>query len=48
MCRSAWYGGGSDTRSGGGSGFISRFAIGGSYPGGTNTGDGKVIITTTT
>jgi hypothetical protein len=30
----------------GGSGYISRFALSDSFPGGTNAGDGKVIITT--
>jgi len=42
-----WYGGGCNTSGGGGSGYIGRFSTGGSFPGGTETGDGKVIITTT-
>jgi hypothetical protein len=43
-----WYGGGSFFSGGGGSGYISPFATSGSFPGGTNAGNGKVIITTTT
>jgi hypothetical protein len=43
-----WYGGGSLGLGGGGSGYISPLAKSGSFPGGTSTGDGKVIITTTT
>lgn len=42
-----WYGGGSLNLGGGGSGYISRFSSSGSFPGGTNAGDGRVIITTT-
>jgi hypothetical protein len=38
-----WYGG---CDGGGGSGFISPFSKSGSFPGGTNAGEGKVIITT--
>ncbi len=44
-----WYGAaGGDTilSGGGGSGYISPFANSGSFPGGTQKGDGKVIITT--
>ena len=44
-----WYGGGSgDPRGGGSSGFITGLSLSGSFPGGTNSGNGKVIITTTT
>jgi hypothetical protein len=43
-----WFGGCTNTTAGGGSGFVSGFSLGGSFPGGTNQGDGKVIITTTT
>lgn len=42
------YGGGSYHGGGGGSGYISPFSKTGSFPGGQNQGDGKVIITTTT
>src|SRR6476661_1380457 len=44
-----WYGGGSYTDNGtggGGSGYITRLAISGSLLGSTHTGDGKVIVTT--
>lgn len=46
-----WFGGGSGGGfgfAGGGSGYISPLSLSGSFPGGLNTGDGKVIITTTT
>jgi hypothetical protein len=42
------WGGASYAVGGGGSGYVSPFSTSGSFPGGTNTGDGKVIITTTT
>ena len=41
-----WYGGCSSGSGGGGSGYVSRFSTSGSFPGGTNVGDGRVIITT--
>src|SRR6478609_6289008 len=44
-----WYGGGLYTNNGtggGGSGYITRLAISGSLLGSTHTGDGKVIVTT--
>jgi hypothetical protein len=41
-----WYGGCSLGMGGGGSGFVSGISKSGSFPGGTNAGDGKVIITT--
>src|SRR6476620_1643259 len=40
-----WFGGSSRT-GGGGSGFINTLSTSGSFPGGLNKGDGKVIITT--
>jgi hypothetical protein len=43
-----WLGGAAGSPGGGGSGYISPLAKSGSYPGGTQSGDGKVIITTTT
>jgi hypothetical protein len=42
-----WWGG-SGLDGGGGSGYISALSLSGSFPGGTNAGNGKVIITTTT
>jgi hypothetical protein len=47
-----WYGGAAGDwsgliGSGGGSGYISAFAKSGSFPGGHQTGDGRVIVTTT-
>lgn len=42
-----WYGGAGSGQGGGGSGFISPLSKSGSFPGGPNPGDGKVIITTT-
>src|SRR6185437_931497 len=41
-----WFGGGSAGAGGGGSGYINRLSTSGSFPGGSNVGDGKVIITT--
>ena len=41
-----WFGGGCFAAAGGGSGFISPLSKSGSFPGGTQQGDGKVIITT--
>jgi hypothetical protein len=44
-----WYGGNATSSNGGGgggSGFVSRFALSGSFPGGTQTGAGRVVITT--
>ena len=43
-----WFGGGGGSTGGGGggSGFISRFSLSGSFPGGTRSGDGKVVIKT--
>ena len=43
-----WYGASEAGNGGGGSGYISLFSLSGSYPGGLNQGDGKVIITRTT
>jgi hypothetical protein len=43
-----WFGGCSADGAGGGSGYVNPLALSGSFPGGTNQGDGKVIITTTT
>jgi hypothetical protein len=41
-----WYGGAGDPMSGGGSAFISRLTVGGSFPGGTRVGNGRVVIST--
>ena len=41
-----WYGGAGDDRTGGGSGFISRLVVDGAFPGGTQGGNGKVVIQT--
>ncbi len=41
-----WYGGGGLSPAGGGSGFVSPLSATGSFPGGTNLGDGIVKITT--
>jgi hypothetical protein len=41
-----WWGGAGESFAGGGSGYISSFSKAGTFPGGTQQGDGKVIITT--
>ena len=41
-----WWGEGSINTGGGGSGYISQLSKSGSFPSGTNQGDGKVIIPT--
>ncbi len=43
-----WHGGCTDGVGGGGSGYVSPISLSGSFPGGADQGNGKVIVTTTT